>query len=125
MAIGFWTFVLVFFCFSFLLAFVELMVKSTPVTALTAPDYEKSYGVPPGLDKLEYCAGSGWRHRDTGKLAMREEVEGAGLVWREAGGSTTPPGTPPGSPKGAAAGRGGAEGAGAMSAVAAADKKMD
>jgi hypothetical protein len=95
MEVDFWTFVLFFFLASFGLAFLELALKSTPVTG---PDFEKTYDVPPGLDRIDYQNG-GWRRTDTGALATREEVETAGLIWREPGGSTTPTGTPPGSPR--------------------------
>lgn len=97
MEVGFWTFVLLFFLVSILLAFLELQIKSTPVTG---PDFEQTYELPPGLDQLDFQGGA-WRHKGTGRPATKAEVERAGLIWREPGTSTTPPGTPPGSPKGA------------------------
>lgn len=98
MEMGFWTFVLVFMLASFLLAFLELQLKSTPVTG---PDFTSTYELPPGLEQLELHQGS-WRRKDTGAPATQTEVERAGLVWRGSGQSITSPHTPPSSPKVAA-----------------------
>lgn len=116
MEMGFWTFVLIFMLASILLAFLELQLKSTPVTG---PDYQQTYELPPGLEKLELRQGA-WHHKDTGAPATRVEVKHAGLVWWEPGQSTTPPGTPPGSPKAA---RRALLGAAGVTAVG--DKKRD
>ena len=115
MELDFWTFCLCFFIASFLLAFLELAIKSKPISR---GDYERTYGIPAGLDLLDYQNGA-WRHKATGKLATKQEVEGVGLVW---------PKTPPGSAKGEGFAEGetrssrgtvaGGEGAGA-------DKKRD
>jgi len=129
MEMGFWTFVLVFLLVSFALAFLELALKSSPVTG---PEFEKTYDMPAGLDRLDFQQGA-WRRTDTGALATRAEVQGAGLIWREPGASTSPSGTPPGSPKAAAEGKARAQQQqqqGAASAVGAvvagaADKKKD
>ena len=84
MELNFWTFCLLFLLASFLLAFVELAIKSTPISQA---DYERTYGIPPGCASLQYCQGE-WRHKPTGRLATKKEVEGAGLIW-----PTTPPGS--------------------------------
>lgn len=78
------TFCVLFFLASILLAFVELAIKSKPTSQA---DYEKTYGIPPGLDSLNYQNGE-WRHKPTGRLATKGEVECAGLIW-----PTTPPGS--------------------------------
>jgi len=77
MEIDFLTFCILFFLASFLLAFVELAIKSTPISQA---DYEKTYGIPPGLDDLDYQDG-GWRYKSSGRLATKSEIERAGLVW--------------------------------------------
>ena len=64
MEIGFWTFCFLFLLVSFLLAFLELAIKSTPVTG---PDFEQTYELPPGLDQVEYRNGA-WRHRISGAI---------------------------------------------------------
>lgn len=119
MEMDFWTFVLVFLLGSFLLAFLELQIKSTPVTG---PDFAQTYELPPGLDLLELRQGA-WHRKDTGALATKAEVQRAGLVWREPGQSTTPPGTPPGSPKATASERRALLGGAGVTAVG--DKKRD
>lgn len=63
---------------------MELAIKSKPISQA---DYEKTYGIPPGLDSLNYQNGE-WRHKPTGRLATKSEVECAGLVW-----PTTPVGS--------------------------------
>jgi hypothetical protein len=83
MEIDFLTFCILFFLASFLLAFVERAIKSTPISQA---DYEKTYGIPPGLDDLDYQDG-GWRYKSSGRLATKSEIERAGLVWPK-----TPPG---------------------------------
>jgi len=100
MEIDFLTFCVFFFLASFLLAFVELAIKSKPISQA---DYEKTYGIPPGLDSLNYQDGE-WRHKPTGRLATKGEVEGAGLVW---------PSTPPGSKSKTRSSREGSTAAGA------------
>lgn len=84
MELDFPTFAALFMLGFILLAFLELAVKSKP---MTKPEFEGDYELPPLVDKLQHFRGE-WRHKDDGRLATKEEVLSAGLLW---------PSTPPGS----------------------------
>lgn len=79
--ITFTKFFLVFLGLCILMAFLELTLKSKPITK-EKPDYERAYELPPGLEDIEKVDGV-WVHRKTGEKATKEEVESAGLVWSE------------------------------------------